>query len=99
MTIILFLFLILLFLVLFASSVILSLVRWFLSFLGFGNKRTGRYTGQSHSETSDTGYTSSSSSSSSGWHYSPEAEYKRRKRKKIIQQDEGEYVDYEEVKK
>lgn len=37
-------------------------------------------------------------SAASGWHYSPEAEYKRRKRKKIIDENEGEYVDFEEIK-
>lgn len=97
MTIILFLFLILLFLLLFASSMIFSLIRWILSLFGLAGRGSHRHGRQAGAGTYNAG--GNTSSSSSGWHYSPEAEYKRRKRKKIIQQDEGEYVDYEEVKK
>ena len=100
MTILLILFLIFIFILLFASSVILSIVRWVLSLFGIGNYNKGNRAGHTHSNTQGGNSSSTySNTSSAGWHYSPEAEYKRRKRKKIIQQDEGEYVDYEEIKK
>ena len=107
MTIILFIFLLFILLLMFASSLILSVLRWILSLFGIGGSRAAndRYYGAGGSRGGNAGRTSSSSSSrnssgasDSGWHYSPEAEYKRRKRKKIIGNDEGEYVDYEEMK-
>lgn len=105
MTIILFIFILFILLLMFASSLILSVLRWILSLFGIGGSRAAndRYYGAGGSRGGNTGRTSSSSrnssgTSDSGWHYSPEAEYKRRKRKKIIGNDEGEYVDYEEMK-
>ncbi|MBQ3188319.1 MAG: DUF4834 family protein [Bacteroidaceae bacterium] len=106
MTIILFIFILFILLLMFASSLILSVLRWILSLFGIGGSRAANdsYYGAGGSRGGNAGRTSSSSSrNSSGasdteWHYSPEAEYKRRKRKKIIGNDEGEYVDYEEMK-
>lgn len=100
--IILFLFLALM---LFASSLVISVVKWVLSL--FGLCEPGRWSvnvdrrstgGQDAAGRTSGASRSSSSSSSSGWHYSAEALMKKRKRKKIIQPDEGEYVDFEEVK-
>ena len=106
MTIILFIFILFILLLMFASSLILSVLRWILSLFGIGGSRAANdsYYGAGGSRGGNAGRTSSTSSrnssgaSDSGWHYSPEAEYKRRKRKKIIGNDEGEYVDYEEMK-
>lgn len=106
MTFILFIFILFILLLMFASSLILSVLRWILSLFGIGGSRAANdsYYGSGGSRGGNAGRTSSSSSrnssgaSDSGWHYSPEAEYKRRKRKKIIGNDEGEYVDYEEMK-
>lgn len=96
---------IILFLLLFAVILVFSAIGRVMSFLGFGKRKhftssgsSGRrtYTGGSWggNETSQ-----SNKASTSGWHYSPEAEHKRRKRKKVFQPDEGEYVDFEEVKR
>lgn len=106
MTFILFLFILFIFVLLFASSLVLAVVRWVLSLFGMGRRNGTSSRGGSDNRASGadgassySGRTTSGGASASGWHYSPEAEYKRRKRKKIIGQDEGEYVDYEEIKK
>ncbi len=106
MTFILFLFILFIFVLLFASSLVLAVVRWVLSLFGMGHRNGTSSRGGNDNRTSGadgassySGRTTSGGASASGWHYSPEAEYKRRKRKKIIGQDEGEYVDYEEIKK
>lgn len=104
-----FIFIILLFFVLlfFVSSLFVSVLRWVLSLFGIrSNRYRGNYSqtmndsprnGNSHS--SDKEYHSAhAETSSSGWHYSPEAELRRRKHGKVIKQDEGEYVDFEEIK-
>ena len=99
-----FFIIIVLFLLFFASSIVFSIIRWVLSLLGIGAGR-----GNGHHDTSGTqrrgstgeGYNESAQSSSGDdgqWHYSPEEAHKRRKRKKIISSDEGEYVDFEEIK-
>lgn len=96
--------LIVILLLLFASSVLFSLIGWVLSLFGIGRSRgnygagSGTYN-SSRQDGTGSSYRSGSSASATGWHYSPEAEYKRRKRKKIIDKDEGEYVDFEEIKK
>lgn len=99
MTLIFLIFFIFLFLLMFASSVIFSIIRWVLSLFGFGGQRKNNQGEYGRSESGRYNSSSTYSGTSSGWHYSPEAEYKRRKKKKIIQQDEGEYVNYEEIKK
>lgn len=102
-----FFIIIVLFLLFFASSIVFSIIRWVLSLLGIGISSTRR-SGE-HYDTSSTQRRGStgegcneSAQSSSGdygqWHYSPEEAHKRRKRKKIISSDEGEYVDFEEIK-
>lgn len=95
MSIIFTLLFIVLILFIFASSVLFSVIRWVLSLFRIGGPRTT--TTSSGSSTADAGY--KRTNSSSGWHFSPEAEYKRKKKKKIISADEGEYVDFEDVKK
>ncbi len=62
---------------------------------GGRNAQGGAFYGNRGSSREDT---RGARSDASGWHYSPEAEYKRRKRKKIIDANEGEYVDFEEVR-
>ena len=104
MNIIFFIVLIFLVILFLASSVVLSIVRWVLSLIGLvpgAKSRRGTSEGGTqrmyHTRAGDA--SSNGGATTSGWHYSPEAELKRKKRKKIIQQDEGEYVDYEEIKK
>ena len=95
------------FLVLFASSVIFSVIRWVLSLLGLGARTAGRAsynntangTHQHRTQGEPRGNRGSNDKACSQWHFSPEEEYKRKHRKKIISPDEGEYVDFEEVKK
>lgn len=99
MTLIFLIIFIFIFLLMFASSVIFSIIRWVLSLFGFGAQRKENKGGYERMDSGRYNSSSTGSGTSSGWHYSPEAEYKRRKRKKIIQQDEGEYVNYEEIKK
>ena len=103
-----FIFIIFLFLVLFASSVIFSVIRWVLSLLGLGARGTRRtnYNNageaahqQRKSREQPRGSRGYEDAARSQWHFSPEEEYKRKHRKKIISPDEGEYVDFEEVKK
>lgn len=110
MGVLFFILFILLFILIIASSVIVSIIRGVLSFLGLTKKGGRSYTGtysNSNGSTSDTRQRSSengawdgrhNNTETSGWHYSPEAEYKRRNRKKIIEENEGEYVDFEEIK-
>ncbi len=115
MSLILFFLFIGIFILIIASTVVISVIRGILSFFGItksggkgfsGSYRsTGAYGNQNRQNgtynTNDSRAgddASGRNSSASGWHYSPEAEYKRRKRKKIIDESEGEYVDFEEVK-
>ena len=108
MSIIFFIIIIFLFVVMFASSVIFSVIRWVLSLLGLGARTTRRAAGGEYGSGSrgsryssdDNGQRRQNSSTGNGaqWHFSPEEEYKRKQRKKIISPDEGEYVDYEEIK-
>ena len=95
MSIIFTLLFIVLILFIFASSVLFSVIRWVLSLFRIGGPRTTT----TSSDSSNVGGDNKRTNSSSGWHFSPEAEYKRRKKKKIIGADEGEYVDFEDVKK
>lgn len=98
---VIFILLLFLALMLFASSLVISIVRWVLSLFGICSPgRWGvNFSRRTSNEKGDARTTGTShSSSSSGWHYSAEALMKKSKRKKIIQPDEGEYVDFEEVK-
>ena len=112
MSFILFFLFILIFILIIASSVVISIIRGILSFLGLTKSGTrsssGGYRGSNgRNAQGGASYGGRGASddeaqgrrtSASGWHYSPEAEYKRRKRKKIIDENEGEYVDFEEIK-
>ena len=108
MSIIFFIIIIFLFVVMFASSVIFSVIRWVLSLLGLGARTTRRAAGDGYgsgnrgsrysSDANGQRRQNSSTGNETQWHFSPEEEYKRKQRKKIISPDEGEYVDYEEIK-
>ena len=102
-----FLFIILFIVVLFliGLSFIASIIRGILSFFGLGRKNSNSYyntgqqtrgPGRGQQQQYNSGH--KQEAATSGWHYSPEAEQKRRKRKKIFEANEGEYVDFEEVK-
>ena len=115
MSFILFFLFILIFILIIASSGVISIIRGILSFLGLtksgtrsssgGYRASGGSNGRNAQGGASYGGRGASDdeaqgrrTSASGWHYSPEAEYKRRKRKKIIDENEGEYVDFEEIK-
>lgn len=105
MSIIIFIILFILVAIIIGLSFVISIVRSILSFLGLGRSKTGGYynTGQTTSGSDGEyrrryGNNRQQESGTSGWHYSPEAESKRKKRKKIFEANEGEYVDFEEVK-
>ena len=103
MSIIFFIIIVFFVILIFASSIIFSIIRWVLSLLGIGvyrsrggyNKRQQTYTKGEKQGT----YRSNTNVNDQQWHFTPEEEYKRKKRKKIIASDEGEYVDFEEIKK
>lgn len=108
MSIFFFIIIIFLFFLLFASSIIFSVIRWVLSLLGLGARgaRRANYNNagdaahqQRKAGEQPRGNRGYEDAARSQWHFSPEEEYKRKNRKKIISPDEGEYVDFEEVKK
>ncbi len=103
MSILIFVLLFILIIFIVGLSFVFSIVRGILSFLGLGRRKTGGSYRQEQRDNSYGGYRQQQSDRQqntdvSGWHYSPEAENKRKRRKKIFDANEGEYVDFEEIK-
>ena len=103
MSIILFIILFIVVLFIIGLSFIASIIRGLLSFLGLGRRNSNGYH-NTREQARGTEYrqqnrTRQQERTTSGWHYSPEADQKRQKRKKIFEANEGEYVDFEEVNK
>ena len=103
MSIFLFIIIIFFFIIIFASSIIFSVIRWILSLLGIESRRNYNNSKSTHQNKEETGNrwqnNSQTGTNEEKWHFSPEEQYKRKKRKKIIAPDEGEYVDFEEIRK
>ncbi len=81
--------LILLLILFLIPTILLSIVSWILSLFGFrSRKKWHSMGGRGFYYDSDTSHES----------HKEEKEYKRKEKRKIFDKDEGEYVDFEEIK-
>ena len=69
-------------------TIILSFVSWVLSLFGFRSRKKCHRTGGGFYYTSNTAHDSRTA----------EQEHKQKEKKKLFDKDEGEYVDFEEIK-
>lgn len=89
MSFIIFIILVILLLFFFFASVILSLVGNVLSLFGFGRKKQNNSGGTSYSQTRNDGWNSHNNNSRNAG---------AKEKKILFDKDEGEYVDFEEIK-